>query len=67
MLKKAHEILVLYDAEIALFVFSTKGKLFEYSSGSCIERILKRNEKYSYVERFACKVTDYRERMNERE
>ncbi|KAE8720480.1 hypothetical protein F3Y22_tig00019423pilonHSYRG00057 [Hibiscus syriacus] len=34
LLKKAHEISVLCDAEVALIVFSTKGKLFEYSSGS---------------------------------
>lgn len=34
LLKKAHEISVLCDAEVALIVFSTKGKLFEYSSES---------------------------------
>ncbi|KAK1381060.1 hypothetical protein POM88_027804 [Heracleum sosnowskyi] len=32
LVKKAHEISVLCDAEVALIVFSTKGKLFEYSS-----------------------------------
>lgn len=32
LLKKAHEISVLCDAEVALIVFSTKGKLFEYAS-----------------------------------
>lgn len=32
LLKKAHEISVLCDADVALIVFSTKGKLFEYSS-----------------------------------
>ena len=32
LLKKAHEISVLCDAEVALIVFSTKGKLYEYSS-----------------------------------
>ncbi|RDX67535.1 Agamous-like MADS-box protein AGL8, partial [Mucuna pruriens] len=32
LLKKAHEISVLCDAQIALIMFSTKGKLFEYSS-----------------------------------
>ena len=34
LLKKAHEISVLCDAEVALIVFSHKGKLFEYSSDS---------------------------------
>ncbi|KAG6487807.1 hypothetical protein ZIOFF_056414 [Zingiber officinale] len=32
LLKKAHEISVLCDAEVALIIFSTKGKLYEYSS-----------------------------------
>ncbi|XP_020234510.1 truncated transcription factor CAULIFLOWER A [Cajanus cajan] len=51
LLKKAHEISVLCDAEVALIVFSTKGKLFEYSSDPCMERILERYERYSYAER----------------
>ncbi|XP_039067606.1 agamous-like MADS-box protein AP1 [Hibiscus syriacus] len=34
LLKKAHEISVLCDAEVALIVFSHKGKLFEYSTDS---------------------------------
>lgn len=32
LLKKANEISVLCDAQVALIMFSTKGKLFEYSS-----------------------------------
>lgn len=32
LLKKANEISVLCDAQVALIIFSTKGKLFEYSS-----------------------------------
>ncbi|OVA14578.1 Transcription factor [Macleaya cordata] len=51
LLKKAHEISVLCDAEVALIVFSTKGKLFEYSTDSGMERILERYERYSYAER----------------
>ncbi|KAL4184701.1 hypothetical protein AMTRI_Chr10g226790 [Amborella trichopoda] len=34
LLKKAHEISVLCDAEVALIVFSTRGKLYEYSTDS---------------------------------
>ena len=34
LLKKAHEISVLCEAEEALIVFSSKGKLFEYSTDS---------------------------------
>ncbi|CAN1839978.1 Agamous-like MADS-box protein AGL8 homolog, partial [Linum perenne] len=51
LLKKAHEISVLCDAEVALIVFSAKGKLFEYSTDSCMERILERHERYSYADR----------------
>nr|AHI42988.1 MADS-box protein [Vaccinium vitis-idaea] len=51
LLKKAHEISVLCDAEVALIVFSHKGKLFEYATDSCMERILERYERYSYAER----------------
>lgn len=32
--KKAHEISVLCDAQVALIVFNANGKLYEYSSES---------------------------------
>nr|ACB05814.1 flower development related protein [Phyllostachys praecox] len=52
LLKKAHEISVLCDAEVALIVFSTKGKLYEYSSqASNMEGILDRYQRYSFEER----------------
>ncbi|TYJ42429.1 hypothetical protein E1A91_A03G088800v1 [Gossypium mustelinum] len=50
LLKKAHEISVLCDAQVALMVFSSKGKLFEYATESCMERILERYERYSFTE-----------------
>uniref|UniRef100_A0A5B7A7B6 Putative SOC1 n=1 Tax=Davidia involucrata TaxID=16924 RepID=A0A5B7A7B6_DAVIN len=34
LLKKAFELSVLCDAEVALIIFSTKGKLYEFSSSS---------------------------------
>nr|ASJ80806.1 FUL-like protein 2 [Platanus x hispanica] len=51
LLKKAHEISVLCDAEVAVIVFSTKGKLFEYSTDSGMDRILERYEKSTFTER----------------
>ncbi|OEL32229.1 MADS-box transcription factor 18 [Dichanthelium oligosanthes] len=52
LLKKAHEISVLCDAEVALIVFSTKGKLYEYSSNhASMEGILDRYQRYSFEER----------------
>ncbi|KAJ6860977.1 transcription factor CAULIFLOWER A-like [Populus alba x Populus x berolinensis] len=50
LLKKAHEISVLCDADVAVIVFSTKGKLFEYSTDSSMESILERYERCSYAE-----------------
>ncbi|XP_023547090.1 truncated transcription factor CAULIFLOWER A-like [Cucurbita pepo subsp. pepo] len=49
LVKKAHEISVLCDAEVGLILFSHKGKLFEYSSHSSMEKILERYERYSFV------------------
>ncbi|KAI9170366.1 hypothetical protein LWI28_026860 [Acer negundo] len=51
LLKKAHEISVLCDAEVGLIVFSHKGKLFEYATDSCMEKILERYERHNYTER----------------
>ncbi|GKU95383.1 hypothetical protein SLEP1_g8745 [Rubroshorea leprosula] len=50
LLKKAFELSVLCEAEVALIIFSTRGKLYEFSS-SCmnktIERYQKKSEKHS--------------------
>ncbi|KAJ3705972.1 hypothetical protein LUZ61_009677 [Rhynchospora tenuis] len=51
LLKKAHEISVLCDAEVALIIFSNKGKLYEYATDSCMEKILDRYERCSYSEK----------------
>ncbi|XP_077232271.1 floral homeotic protein AGAMOUS-like [Tasmannia lanceolata] len=44
LLKKAYELSILCDAEVALIVFSTRGRLYEYSNNnikSTIERYKK--------------------------
>ncbi|XP_010547743.1 PREDICTED: agamous-like MADS-box protein AGL8 isoform X1 [Tarenaya hassleriana] len=51
LLKKALEISVLCDAEVALIVFSSKGKLSEYSTDSCMESILERYDRYLYSDK----------------
>jgi MADS-box transcription factor len=35
LLKKAYELSVLCDAEVALIVFSSRGRLYEYSNNRC--------------------------------
>nr|KJB30496.1 hypothetical protein B456_005G147200 [Gossypium raimondii] len=51
LFKKAHELSVLCDAEVALIVFSHKWKLYEYSTDSCMEKTLERYERHYYAER----------------
>ncbi|RWW56474.1 hypothetical protein BHE74_00036826, partial [Ensete ventricosum] len=67
LLKKAHEISVLCDAEVALIIFSAMGKLYEYATNSwCassplasfspvassyMEKILERYERYCDAEK----------------
>ncbi|KAL5095754.1 hypothetical protein RYX36_000081 [Vicia faba] len=50
LLKKANEISVLCDAQVALIMFSTKGKLFEYSSAPSMEDILEKYERQNHSE-----------------
>lgn len=47
LLKKAHEISVLCDAEVALIVFSAKGKLVEYSTDSWYQTLLSFTSQYT--------------------
>ncbi|KAK1605044.1 hypothetical protein QYE76_028717 [Lolium multiflorum] len=42
LLKKAYELSLLCDAEVALIIFSSRGRLFEFSSSSCIYKTLER-------------------------
>ncbi|KAJ4755393.1 MADS box transcription factor [Rhynchospora pubera] len=51
LMKKAHEISVLCDADVALIIFSTKGKLFQYSTGDRMEQILEKFQRYSLAEK----------------
>lgn len=45
LLKKAHELAVLCDAEVALVIFSSTGKLFEYASSGSMRDIIDRYKK----------------------
>ncbi|KAJ4887784.1 K-box region and MADS-box transcription factor family protein [Raphanus sativus] len=55
LLKKAHELSVLCDAQVAAVVFSQKGKLYEYAS-SDMKKMMERCEihrrEYFHAERF---------------
>ncbi|XP_009379167.2 agamous-like MADS-box protein AGL11 [Pyrus x bretschneideri] len=45
LLKKAYELSILCDAEVALIVFSTRGRLYEYSNNNSIRNIIERYKK----------------------
>ncbi|XP_042504714.1 agamous-like MADS-box protein MADS4 isoform X2 [Macadamia integrifolia] len=48
LLKKAYELSVLCDAEVALIIFSNRGKLYEFCSSSSMIKTLERHQKCSY-------------------
>nr|AJC01940.1 MADS-box protein [Ficus carica] len=48
LLKKAYELSVLCEAEVALIIFSNRGKLYEFCSGSSMVKTLEKYHKYSY-------------------
>ncbi|XP_047310249.1 agamous-like MADS-box protein MADS2 [Impatiens glandulifera] len=49
LLKKAYELSVLCDVEVALIIFSNRGKLYEFSSTSNMVKTLERYQKCSYA------------------
>ncbi|XP_057952211.1 agamous-like MADS-box protein MADS2 [Malania oleifera] len=48
LLKKAYELSVLCEAEVALIIFSNRGKLYEFCSSSSMVETLERYQKCSY-------------------
>lgn len=70
LLKKAYELSVLCDAEVALIIFSGRGKLFEFCSSSSMLKTLERYHTSSYSSPLAAElpenhteVTSYHEYM----
>nr|USO21544.1 MADS-box protein MADS9 [Ficus carica] len=48
LMKKAYELSVLCDAEVALIIFSNRGKLYEFCSSSSMLKTLERYQKSNY-------------------
>ncbi|KAI4357993.1 hypothetical protein L6164_001904 [Bauhinia variegata] len=48
LLKKAYELSVLCDAEVALIIFSNRGRLYEFCSGSSMAKTVERYQRCSY-------------------
>ncbi|KAJ3697278.1 hypothetical protein LUZ61_000983 [Rhynchospora tenuis] len=51
LLKKANELSVLCDADVALIIFSANGRLYEFSTSNCMEKIIVRYRQFSDAER----------------
>ncbi|KAK9751185.1 hypothetical protein RND81_02G248300 [Saponaria officinalis] len=49
LLKKAYELSVLCDAELALIIFSNRGKLYEFCSSPSMLKTLERYQKSNYA------------------
>ncbi|XP_075103902.1 MADS-box protein 04g005320-like isoform X3 [Nicotiana tabacum] len=49
LLKKAYELSILCDAEVALIIFSNTGKLYEFCSSSSMPTTLERYHRYNYA------------------
>eukprot|EP00268_Persea_americana_P019628 TRINITY_DN20092_c0_g1_i2.p1 TRINITY_DN20092_c0_g1~~TRINITY_DN20092_c0_g1_i2.p1 ORF type:complete len:146 (+),score=31.12 TRINITY_DN20092_c0_g1_i2:93-530(+) len=47
LLKKAYELSILCDAEVAVIIFSARGKLYEFGSSSSLPKILERYQQCS--------------------
>ncbi|KAI3429211.1 uncharacterized protein J3R85_008642 [Psidium guajava] len=48
LLKKAYELSVLCDAEVALIIFSSRGKLHEFCSGSSMAATIEKYQRCTY-------------------
>ncbi|THU44502.1 hypothetical protein C4D60_Mb02t08050 [Musa balbisiana] len=48
LLKKAYELSILCDAEVALIVFSSRGRLFEFCSSSSLLKTIEKYRRCSY-------------------
>ncbi|KAK9152521.1 hypothetical protein Sjap_000001 [Stephania japonica] len=53
LLKKAYELSVLCDAEVALIVFSNRGRLYEYANDS-VKKTIDRYKRANAVPRALC-------------
>uniref|UniRef100_K9LW03 AGL2-like protein 3 n=1 Tax=Iris fulva TaxID=92176 RepID=K9LW03_9ASPA len=67
LLKKAYELSVLCDAEVALIVFSNRGKLFEFCNSSSMLKTLERYKKCSYNASEATASKDTQEQNDHQE
>ncbi|KAI9139138.1 hypothetical protein BKA69DRAFT_1030795 [Paraphysoderma sedebokerense] len=47
LLKKAYELAVLCECEMAVIIFNSQGKLVEYCSGKSMDRLLDRYESHT--------------------
>ncbi|KAK3403836.1 hypothetical protein EUGRSUZ_K00207 [Eucalyptus grandis] len=59
LLKKAYELSVLCEAEVAVIIFSQNGKLYEFSSNSEIRKTIDRYRRSTNVDTYQANVERY--------
>ncbi|XP_031400101.1 MADS-box protein CMB1 isoform X2 [Punica granatum] len=57
LLKKAFELSVLCDVEVAAILFSSRGKLYEFSSSSSMASTIERYHRYTFANAESSQVT----------
>ncbi|XAR71759.1 hypothetical protein NMG60_11018168 [Bertholletia excelsa] len=63
LLKKAYELSVLCDAEVALIIFSQKGRLYEFSSSNMQKTIQRYHEYVKDVQTSTPEVEEYTQQL----
>ncbi|KAK9048443.1 hypothetical protein SSX86_032593, partial [Deinandra increscens subsp. villosa] len=56
LMKKAHELSVLCDVDLAVFVFSGRNRLYEFSTGDSMTKILNRYLDHKHADEAARKT-----------
>ncbi|PSS33141.1 MADS-box protein [Actinidia chinensis var. chinensis] len=64
LLKKAYELSVLCDAQVAVIVFSQNGRLYEFSSSN-MQKMIDRYSKYADVKINSPEIEQYEEQLKQ--
>ncbi|CAI9093177.1 OLC1v1028614C1 [Oldenlandia corymbosa var. corymbosa] len=54
LMKKARELSVLCDVDVAVLIFSSRGKLYDFSSSNSLARVIQRYHSHMQVEGEEC-------------
>nr|BCL01226.1 FLC-like MADS-box protein [Gentiana triflora] len=67
LMKKAKELAVLCDVDVAVVVFSNRGKLYDFSSNNSLNQTIQRHQEYKECRGSKSPVVDSREMQNNKQ